>query len=166
MRSKCVGAHSRLDNLIDCRNLVAIPTAPARAAAGGTTGTSAEAARRVKAGLLERLFQDNVMDLLLLLAQHAQQVGTAMLCCAVLCCVVSGQCDGPAAAAAGAARTAGRCCAVLCCALLFQDNVMDVLLLLAQHAQQVSGDGLLCCGVALGDMHSVLVLYGCCCRCC
>lgn len=64
---------------------MAIPTAPARVAAGGTTGTSAEAARRVKAGLLERLFQDNVMDLLLLLAQHAQQVGAAG-CHAALCC--------------------------------------------------------------------------------
>lgn len=65
---------------------MAIPAAPARAAAGGTTGTSAEAARRVKGGLLDRLFQDNVMDLLLLLAQHAQQVSAAAWPAAATAC--------------------------------------------------------------------------------
>lgn len=34
-----------------------------------------DAARALRAGLLERLFADNVLDLLLLLAQHANQVG-------------------------------------------------------------------------------------------
>ncbi len=52
-----------------CRNLVAIPALPAPAA-GSSTG-AADAHRRIRRGLLERLFADNVMDLLLLLAQHA-----------------------------------------------------------------------------------------------
>ena len=52
---------------------MAIPAAPAAAGSGGTAGASADAVRRVKGGMLDRLFQDNVMELLLLLAQHAQQ---------------------------------------------------------------------------------------------
>jgi len=55
---------------------VAVPETPAAAAGGtGAAAASKEAVRRIKIGLLERLFSDNVMDLLLLLAQHAQQVG-------------------------------------------------------------------------------------------
>ena len=51
-------------------NLVAFPALPA----AGAGGSGAEdAARRVRRGLLERLFADNVMDLLLILAQHANQ---------------------------------------------------------------------------------------------
>ena len=55
---------------------MAMPDAPA---GGATVGLAAaavagDARRRLKACLLHRLFQDNVADLLLLLAQHAQQV--------------------------------------------------------------------------------------------
>lgn len=54
---------------------MAIPEAPpAAAAGGGAAGASKHASRRIQTGLLERLFGDNVMDLLLLLAQHSQQV--------------------------------------------------------------------------------------------
>ncbi|PSC68202.1 calcium-translocating P-type PMCA-type [Micractinium conductrix] len=57
------------------RNLMAMPDAPA---GGATVGLAAaavagDARRRLKACLLHRLFQDNVANLLLLLAQHAQQ---------------------------------------------------------------------------------------------
>lgn len=52
------------------RNLVAVP-APPPPSAGGSSG-AADAHRRIKRGLLDRLFADNVMDLLLLLAQHAR----------------------------------------------------------------------------------------------
>ena len=53
------------------RNLVALPTAPA-AAAGGGSSSAQDTNRRIRRGLLERLFADNVMDLLLVLAQHAR----------------------------------------------------------------------------------------------
>ncbi|GAB4821374.1 hypothetical protein N2152v2_008420 [Parachlorella kessleri] len=53
------------------RNLVALPTAPP-AAAGGGSSAAQDTNRRIRRGLLERLFADNVMDLLLLLAQHAR----------------------------------------------------------------------------------------------
>ncbi|KAL4855933.1 Protein timeless [Chlorella vulgaris] len=57
------------------KNLAAMPEAPGSAAAGGGAGQAANkaASRRIQSGLLERLFADNVMDLLLLLAQHSQQ---------------------------------------------------------------------------------------------
>ena len=58
--------------LVPRRNLVAIPEPAPTTAAGSTS--SKDAARRIQSGLLERLLGDNVMDLLLLLAQHSQQV--------------------------------------------------------------------------------------------
>ncbi len=54
------------------RNLAAVPDVPAYSLAGAASG---DAARRVRTGLLERLMADNVLDLLLLLAQHAREVG-------------------------------------------------------------------------------------------
>jgi hypothetical protein len=51
---------------------VAIPEPAATTAAGSTS--SKDASRRIQSGLLERLLGDNVVDLLLLLAQHSQQV--------------------------------------------------------------------------------------------
>jgi hypothetical protein len=51
---------------------VAIPAAAGGGGAAGTAGK--DAARRIQAGLLDRLFSDNVADLLLLLAQHSRQV--------------------------------------------------------------------------------------------
>lgn len=56
-----------------CSNLVAIPDAAAAPGPLGASGASKDAARRIQSGLLDRLFSDNVMDLLLLLAQHSQQ---------------------------------------------------------------------------------------------
>ncbi|KAL4422339.1 hypothetical protein ABPG75_008536 [Micractinium tetrahymenae] len=55
------------------RNLVAIPDGPAAPGPLGASAASKDAMRRIQSGLLDRLFSDNVMDLLLLLAQHAQQ---------------------------------------------------------------------------------------------
>jgi hypothetical protein len=62
-----------------------MPEAPGSAAAGGGAGQAANkaASRRIQSGLLERLFADNVMDLLLLLAQHSQQV---CVLARVVCC--------------------------------------------------------------------------------
>lgn len=57
---------------------MAIPESPtALSASTGAAAETKDAARRIQAGLLERLFQDNVLDLLLLLAQHSSQVSLA-----------------------------------------------------------------------------------------
>lgn len=73
-----------------------MPEAPGSAAAGGGAGQAANkaASRRIQSGLLERLFADNVMDLLLLLAQHSQQVRVLTVWCVAACGLLGclGQC--------------------------------------------------------------------------
>lgn len=63
--------------------LVATVVPPAAPAAAAMVG------RRIKQGLLERLFDDHVLDLILLVAQHACEASPTVLCwmCLLLQCL-------------------------------------------------------------------------------